>query len=426
LVKIGISQVPGCGYDFGVRKSVGVCEGLFLMTLIAPKVMPEIRDVIGSVDELRRVLTTIDDLRAEEMREVAERYPFRIPRFYVENVLLNDPSDPLWQLALPGKAEIYDAGTERWDAFQLAGKVAEHPRWIQKYRYEVLIRMTNFCSGLCRYCYLKNRENIEGFASHIEIDEMFDQAERSPNKGELREIVLSGGDPLTVPGEYLEHLAERIDRLNRMLAGGAGGGRRITVTVHTREPVWFPNRVMRTKGLLAGLRKLRPSSYILHVVHPREVTRELLDSLVVLTDLAEKRKPLMMMQHPLFRGINDDAAVITEMYDRMDAGNVVVKPYYLIHPFPDGTLPEHRLTLKESQRILRGLASAPGTRVPLLTVPTPMGKCVIGPWEELVDRGGYYLLHTKDGVAVEYTTGELYNPAERRSNIPIAMTIKGK
>jgi lysine 2,3-aminomutase len=389
------------------------------MTLIASKILPDIREVIGSVDELRRVLTTIDDGRAAEMREVAARYPFRIPRFYVENVLLNDPSDPLWQLALPGKTEMYDAGTERWDAFQLEGKVIEHPRWIQKYRYEVLLRMTNFCSGLCRYCYLKNRENIEGFISHAEIDEMFDGAEKSPNKNELREIVLSGGDPLTVPGEYLEHLADRIDRLNAIVA------RRITVTVHTREPVWFPNRVTRTKGLLQGLRKLRPSSYILHVVHPREVTPELLEAMVVLNDLAETRKPLMMMQHPLFRGINDSAAIITEMYDRMDAGDVIVKPYYLIHPFPDGTLPEHRLTLKESQKILRGLASAPGTRVPLLTVPTPMGKCVVGPWEELVDRGGYYILHTKDGVPVEYTTGELYNPAERRSNIPIVMTIKG-
>lgn len=160
-------------------------------------------------------------------------------------------------------------------------------------------------------------------------------------------------------------------------------------------------------------------------MHPREVTQGLLDTLVTLTDLAEKRKPLMMLQHPLFRGINNDARIITEMYDRMDAGDVVVKPYYLIHPFPDGTLPQHRLTLKESQLILRNLASAPGTRVPLLTVPTPMGKCVIGPWQELVDRGGYYILHTKDGVPVEYTTGELYNPAERRSNIPIAMTING-
>ena len=390
------------------------------MTLIAPKILPDIREVIGSVDELRRILTTIDEPRAAEMREVAARYPFRIPRFYVENVLLNDPADPLWQLALPGKTEMYDAGTERWDAFQLEGKVAEHPRWIQKYRYEVLLRLTNFCSGLCRYCYLKNRENIEGFIPHAEIDEMFDQAEKSPNKKELREIVLSGGDPLTVPGEYLEHLADRIDRLNARLP------RRITVTVHTREPVWFPNRVMRTRGLLQGLRKLRPSSYILHVVHPREVTPELLDAMAALTDLAETRKPLMMVQHPLFRGINDNAAIITEMYDRLDAGKVVVKPYYLIHPFPDGTLPEHRLTLKESQKILRDLASAPGTRVPLLTVPTPMGKCVVGPWEELVDRGGYYILHTKDGVPVEYTTGELYNPAERRSNIPIVMTIKGK
>jgi lysine 2,3-aminomutase len=387
------------------------------MTLLSEKVRSEPREVIGNVDELRRALPSITDAHAAEMREVAEKYPFRIPRYYVENVLHDDPADPLWELALPGKAEIYDAGTERWDVFQLEGKSAEHPRWIQKYRYEVLIRMTNFCSGLCRYCYLKNRENIEGFITHAEIDAMFDQAEASPNRRELREIVLSGGDPLTVPGEYLEHLALRIDRLNAALA------RRITVTVHTREPVWYPNRVSRTKGLLAGLQKLRPSSYILHVVHPREVTPGLLDSLVLLTNLAEKRKPLMMLQHPLFRGINDDARIITDMYDRMDAGDVVVKPYYLIHPFPDGTLPQHRLTLKESQQILRNLASAPGTRVPLLTVPTPMGKCVIGPWEELVDRGGYYLLHTKDGVPVEYTTAERYNPAEPRSNIPIAMTI---
>ena len=97
--------------------------------------------------------------------------------------------------------------------------------------------------------------------------------------------------------------------------------------------------------------------------------------------------------------------------------------HYLIHPFPEGTLPQHRLTLLESQQILRKLASAPGTRVPLLTVPTPMGKCVIGPWEELVDRGGYYLLHTKDGVPVKYSTGSVYDPAESRQNIPIMPSI---
>ena len=221
------------------------------------------------MEELRKVLRSISDERAAEMREVAAKYPFRIPRYYVENVLRDDPADPLWELALPGKAEIYDAGAERWDAFQLVGKAAEHSRWIQKYRYEVLLRLTNFCSGLCRYCYLKNRENIEGFITHAEINDMFDQADRSSNKFELREIVLSGGDPLTVPGEYLEHLADRIDRLNASLA------RRITVTVHTREPVWYPNRVSRTKGLLKGLQRLQPSSYILHVVHPRKVTRRI-------------------------------------------------------------------------------------------------------------------------------------------------------
>jgi hypothetical protein len=67
--------------------------------------------------------------------------------------------------------------------------------------------------------------------------------------------------------------------------------------------------------------------------------------------------------------------------------------------------------------------------VPLLTVPTPMGKCVIGPWEELVDHGGYYLLHTKDGVPVEYTTGEWYDPREGRRAIPagtVGLSIGGR
>jgi lysine 2,3-aminomutase len=388
---------------------------------------PEIPEVIGNVDSLLRLLPSISDAQAAEMREVAARYPFRIPRYYVEQVLRDDPADPLWELTLPGNTELFDAGTERWDAFQLAGKVAEHPRWIQKYRYEVLLRMTNFCSGLCRYCYLKNRENIQGFLTHADIDDMFNQAEATLAPGGsgaaalLREIVLSGGDPMTVPGDYLEHLAERIDRLNARLP------RRITVTVHTREPVWFPTRVLRTPRLLKAMERLRPSSYILHVVHPREVTPKVLEAIACLAALTggSKRQPLMMTQHPVFRGINNSAATITEMYDKLDAGDVVVKPYYLIHPFPDGTLPRHRLTLRESQQILRGLASAPGTRVPLLTVPTPMGKCVVGPWDELVDHGGYHILHTKDGVPVEYTTGEVYNPAERRSNIPVLMTIGG-
>ena len=373
---------------------------------------PPAKEVIGSIDELRTLLPAITDDHAAEMLAVAEKYPFRIPRYYVETVLRNDPADPLWSLALPGRAEIYDAGSERWDAYQLQTVAVAHPRWIQKYAYEALLRLTNFCSGLCRYCYLKNRENIEGFISHAEIDAIFDQAEASPHRHALRELVLSGGDPLTVPGEYLGHLAERIDRLNATVR------RRITVTIHTREPVWYPQRLTRQKSLLDGIRKLKPSSYILHVVHPREVTPGLHDALAALADLAETRKPLMMTQHPLFRGINDDARIITEMYDALDSGSVIVKPYYLIHPFPDGTLPMHRLKLIESQRILRDLASAPGTRVPLLTIPTPMGKCVIGPYETLIDRGGHYLLHTKDGVPVEYSTGELYNPAERRQHIP--------
>ena len=375
-------------------------------------------DLITSVDELRTILPSITDQQADEMNRVARRYNFRVPRFYVQNVLRDDPADPLWELALPGLAELHDSGDERWDAFQLADRAVDHPRWIQKYRYEALLRVTDFCSGLCRYCYLKNREVTPGCISHREIDAIFDQAEKSPRRQELRELIFSGGDPLAVPAAMIDHLSDRLARLNRTVS------RRITVCIHTREPIWYPQRILESRSLQEALRRLQPSSYILHVVHPREVTTQMRAALLALTELAAVRRPLMLTQHPLFQGINANARVITDMYDRLDNGDVIVKPYYLIHPFPDGTLPRHRLTLRESQKILRDLASAPGTRVPLLTVPTPMGKCVIGPYEELLDRGGYYLLHTKDGVPVQYATGAVYNPLELRSNIPVMPTIR--
>lgn len=371
-----------------------------------------VHDLLTTIAQLGEVLPAITDARAAQMSAVAERYTFRLPRFYAENVLLNDPADPLWDLALPGSAELADTGDERWDSYQLPDRAADHPRFVQKYRYEALLRTTDYCSGLCRYCYLKNRDVTPGCISHGEIDAIFDQVESSPQRHALRELVLSGGDPLAVAPSVLEHIAARMVRLNTTVR------RRITVTVHTREPVWNPGRILGNQPLQNALRELAPSSYILHVVHPREVTTALLDALARLDQLATTRRPLMLIQHPLFRGINDDAAIITEMYDALDSGPVVVKPYYLIHPFPDGTLPQHRLRLEESQKVLRDLASAPGTRVPLLTIPTPMGKCVLGPYEPLTDRGGYYLLHTKDAVPVRYAIAEHYNPLERRLHIP--------
>jgi L-lysine 2,3-aminomutase len=369
-------------------------------------------DLITQLAELRALLPSIPPARLKTMEAVTARYQFRLPRFYIERILRDDPTDPLWDLVLPGEQELTDAGDERWDAFQLQNKAVEHPRWIQKYRYEALIRTTDYCSGLCRYCYLKNRDVTPGTITLRDIDDMFDQLAQSPHAGVLRELILSGGDPLAVSASVLEHFALRLEHFNRSRRYA------VTVSIHTREPVWFPQRLMRSTALQAALSKLGPSSHILHLVHPREVTTELIECIELLHDLGQKRTPLIMMQHPLFRGINDDPNMITDMYMRVDAGRVPVKPYYLIHPFPDGTLPQHRLMLPESQAILRALASAPGTRVPLLTVPTPMGKCVIGPYERLEDRGSYYLLHTKDGVPVEYAIGQHYNPAEYRPAIP--------
>ncbi len=93
--------------------------------------------------------------------------------------------------------------------------------------------------------------------------------------------------------------------------------------------------------------------------------------------------------------------VITEMYDRMDAGDVVVKPYpYLIHPFPDGTLPHHRLRLAEGKPAdFTGSGELPGDAC---TVADGAGRRWENAWwvpgRNWWDRGGHYILHTKDVV----------------------------
>ncbi|MGC8553382.1 MAG: hypothetical protein ACP5O7_11020, partial [Phycisphaerae bacterium] len=162
--------------------------------LESPIVQP-LRDtpLVTSIAQLREIFGAISDGQAAVMQQVADRYTFRIPRFYLTHVLTNKPADPLWELALPGAAELADPGTERWDAFQLPEKAVEHPRWVQKYRYEALLRITDYCSGLCRYCYLKNRDVTPGCISHHEIDDMFSQAEASPHRYRLRELIFSGG-----------------------------------------------------------------------------------------------------------------------------------------------------------------------------------------------------------------------------------------
>ena len=173
------------------------------------------------------------------------------------------------------------------------------------------------------------------------------------------------------------------------------------ITVHTREPVWDPVRLVNRRALLKALGTLKPKTYMINVLHPREVTEEFLEACSALSEVAgPDARPALLCQHPLFRGVNDSVEILDELYTKLFQCSPPVLPYYLVHPFYNGTLPKHRLSIADSQRIYQELARRPGCITPRLVVPTPYGKCQIGPYENLTKDGGSYLITTKDGEKV--------------------------
>jgi L-lysine 2,3-aminomutase len=352
----------------------------------------ERRTMTDPVDMLRRV-PTLSQVRLEAARTVEETFAFRVPAFYAANVLLGTPDDPLLDIVFPSAEELAD-GEELWDATPSPYRASDSRFWIQKYEYQGLIRTTTVCSGLCRFCYLKKKNAEPAVMTVQDVDRLFDDLD--VRGGSLREIILSGGDPLCAPAEVLGAIGARMQRYRAKARSG-----RVHITVHTREPVWDPPRLLRRRGVLSALASLQPKTYMINVLHPREVTPEFMEACAALAEAGGPgARPALLCQHPLFRGVNDSVEILEDLYDRLFRCSPPVLPYYLVHPFYNGTLPKHRLTILESQRIYRELVRRPGCITPRLVVPTPHGKCLIGPNEQIQFDESGYVLKTKDGEAV--------------------------
>lgn len=349
---------------------------------------------LTEVKEIRNHIPDLSDERLQNATNISQQYQFRVPEFYASKVLQGHSGDPLIDIVLPSLEEQED-GDELWDSTPSPYKVSDSPFWVQKYEHQGLIRTTTFCSGLCRFCYLKKKNAKAAIMSVKDVEELFDDLERRGNN--LREIILSGGDPLNAPVETLKAIGLRMGRLRL-----AFGRNTPHITIHTREPVWDPIRLLSKQSLWIALGIIKPKTFMINVLHPREVTDEFLD---VCSKLAEvggsKARSALLCQHPLFRGVNDSVEVLEELYQKLFAASTPILPYYIVHPFYNGTLPKHRLSLEESQAIFQQLVRRPGCLTPSLVVPTPWGKCVVGPYEKLTKVGGAYQLTTKDGKRVK-------------------------
>ncbi len=237
----------------------------------------------------------------------ARLFPLRVPHPYLRRIRHGDPRDPLLRQVLPLDDETVPTPGYQADPLQEAA-AAIAPGLLQKYQGRALLIATGACAVHCRYCFRRHFPYGEHHSGrHWEAALAQVRADDS-----LREVILSGGDPLSLGDEPLAELAAALAAIPHL--------RRLRI--HTRLPIVVPERVNDALGGWLAHSPLR-TVVVVHVNHPNEIDAAVRDSLRRMTDFGVT----LLNQSVLLRGVNDDATTLISLSEALfDAGTL---PYYL-------------------------------------------------------------------------------------------------
>jgi EF-P beta-lysylation protein EpmB len=317
----------------------------------------ELAEAITSPEELAAALGLSPEALAGAHR-AGRHFRLRVPRSFVARMRPGDLRDPLLRQVLPVAEELADEPDYVSDpigeraAFRASGL-------LQKYRGRALLITTPACAVHCRYCFRREFPYAEQSGDAPRWSEALAEIAADAS---LEEIILSGGDPLSLSNARLENLTRALAAIPHV--------RRIRV--HTRQPVVLPSRV--DEGLLQWLRtSTRPMVFVLHINHPNELDTELATACAKLRDTGVT----LLNQSVLLAGVNDDVEVLSDLSLRLfDAG---VLPYYL-HALDRVRGASHFAVPDERARSLAGQVAArlPGYLVPRLVREVPGAATKVG------------------------------------------------
>jgi L-lysine 2,3-aminomutase len=264
-------------------------------------------DAVRSADELCRLL----DLPAETanaIRAAAHGFPLLVPRPFLSRIRRGDPRDPLLRQVLPVPEERQSTPGFTSDPLGESQLVAGQSL-LNKYTGRVLLLAATTCPVHCRFCFRRHFPFTEPAG---QLDRFHAALDQIAADSSIHEVVLSGGDPLSLDDDRLADLVQRLSHIPHL--------RRMRV--HTRWPVMIPQRV--TDGLLDAIRATRLTPMVVvHVNHPAELNHEVGAALGRLVDAGVP----VLSQSVLLRGVNDAVGVLADLFGRLVDLRVV--PYYL-------------------------------------------------------------------------------------------------
>jgi lysine 2,3-aminomutase len=353
----------------------------------------QLKNRITTLAQLQRLMPTLTPEEYAGTQLANTKLALAITPYFFNLIDPANESCPIRRQVIP---RIEETRTASWEMSDPCGEESHSPvpGLVHRYPDRVLFLVTDRCASYCRYC-TRSRlvSNATGYDFHPDFDRQLEYIRQTPT---IRDVLLSGGDPLLFSDDKLEYLLAQLRAIPQIEF----------LRIGTRIPIFLPQRI--TPELCARLKKYHPLFVSVHSNHPRELTMEVREAL---GRLADAGIPLGN-QSVLLRGVNDDLTVMKALVQKLLICRV--KPYYVYQCDLISGSAHLRASVREGLEMMRGLRGhTTGYAIPQFVIDAPGGggKVPINP--------DYVLSRNADRVVFRNFEGKVFEYPEAADGTPL-------
>lgn len=354
----------------------------------------QIRHCIRDIDTFERLLgCKLDEQQREGFSQTVKKFPMSITPYYLSLMNSDDlSSDPIFLQAFPSPLELITNSSEMVDPLH-EDHDSPAPCVTHRYPDRVLLLVSNTCAMYCRHCTRKRRVgNVDSIPSRKELEAGLDYIRKTP---QVRDVLLSGGDPFLLSDERLDEILTELDKIDHVEV----------VRIGTRTPAVLPQRI--TESLVKMLATHHPLWVNTHFNHSRELTASARQALAMLADAGIP----LGNQSVLLAGVNDCPRIMRVLFSKLAASRV--RPYYLYQCDLSEGLTHFRTPVGKGIEIMESLIGhTSGFCVPTYVIDAPGGggKIPIIPNYLISWSTNKVVLRNYEGVISTYKEPDSYEP----------------
>ena len=306
----------------------------------------QLRNSIDSQEKLSKVISLLPE---EQKAFNGKNIPLLITPYYA-SVIKNSPQ--LRKTVVPNYNEFIYSPEEKLDPLNEDDDSPIHGI-VHRYPDRILFLVTNFCSTNCRYC---TRSRVISDKEKYSLNNWKEAINYISEHKEIRDVLISGGDPLTLSDEKLEWLLQQLTSIPHIEI----------VRIGTKVPVVIPQRV--TKKLCNMLKKYRPLWMNIHFTHPDEITKETSKACEMLSGVGIP----LGSQSVLLEGVNNNSEILKSLFQKLL--KIGCRPYYLYQCDPILGSSHFRTSVQDGIDIIRNLRGhTTGLAIPSFVIDAPGG-----------------------------------------------------